>query len=346
MLPLSPLPRTLQAALRDVHHAKLSVRGSALRDLARLSLGDDRQVALAALAKALREDGEPSVRAGAAVALADAEAQECIEAITLATRDESDHVRQMALIALGEVARPGDEGARAAAERGLCDAAPAIRYQALIAIYRVCGEDAVAVVLERLSDADEQIRYVALRLLEEHWLEEPAAPRADRALEPAALERVRPALEDSSEAVRLAAAILLARAGDSAGQGALIAAVNSRRAAREPEDEHAAVELAGELKLEAARRGLERRAFSGLLSRDRFAWQARVALAKMGDKRAKRSILRDLKAWTRDTRTLAVAAAGRAQLVEARQLLRAMRGDEKIADPHAVDSALAELGET
>jgi hypothetical protein len=343
MLPLSPLPRTLSAALRDARHDKQAVRLSALRDLARLAEGEGRDQALSALGRALREDANPAVRAAAALAIADARASECVEPIVLATRDENDRVRQMAFVALAEIAPSGNERARDAAERALRDAEPAIRFQGLIVLYRVVGDDAVPLVIEKLRDTDREIRYVALRLLEEHFIGagRQGAPREDVPVE--VRERVGDGLTDDAAEVRLASAIFLAHCGVDAGRAVLADAVNARRAQRDPEDEQAAIELAGELRLETARGGLERRAFGGLFSRDRFAWQARVALAKLGDPRAKESILRDLSGWTRDTRTLAVAAAGRARLLEAGPAIRAMRGDVARADPDAVAEALAAL---
>jgi hypothetical protein len=62
-----------------------------------------------------------------------------------------------------------------------------------------------------------------------------------------------------------------------------------------------------------------------------------VALARMGHPRARSHILRDLNSWSRDKRTLAVAAAGRARVAEALPLIRAMQGDERRAEPSTVD---------
>jgi hypothetical protein len=124
----------------------------------------------------------------------------------------------------------------------------------------------------------------------------------------------------------------------------LIAVALRELSTPEAEDEASAIELCGELGLEAARPGLERRAFGGaLLLRDRFAWNARVALARMGHTRACEQIVRELDAWDRDRRTLAVAAAGRARIAAARDRITAMRGDAQRADPHAVDEALEAL---
>jgi HEAT repeat protein len=157
------------------------------------------------------------------------------------------------------------------------------------------------------------------------------------------LARAEAALSDSARDVRLAAAILLAKTGHEAAHAELAAVVNSRQPSREPEDEQTAVDLAGELGVKSAYPGLLRRAFGGLLGRDRFAWQARVALARLGDERARRSILKDLSSWSYEARNMAVAAAGRARVPEARPLLLALRDRPESADPDAVREALALL---
>ena len=122
---------------------------------------------------------------------------------------------------------------------------------------------------------------------------------------------------------------------------------SARVGVREIEDEQAAVEIAGELGLAQARAGLERRAFGWFgVSRDTFAWQARVALAQMAHPRAVQSILDDLKGWTWETRTMAAAAAGAAGLRVARARLLAMLGDESVANPDTVRDALRQIDAT
>jgi HEAT repeat protein len=173
-------------------------------------------------------------------------------------------------------------------------------------------------------------------LAEEHVI-------ADRALLPEPLrQRARAALRDEVPSVRLAAAILLARVGDASGAEVICAVVKREDRVASLEDEQAALELAGELELEDARPALNRRAFGFFgLSRDPLAWHARVALARLGDPHAKAVILRGLSAFTRDARTIAVAAAGRARLSEASPILRRMTPAQ--ADPDTVAEALAEL---
>ncbi len=336
---VAQLPRTLPAALRDVESPKPGVRSSAIKDLARFAQTDDRAQVLSALVRAL-DDDLADVRADALVALADAHAAEHVARIVDAASDAHPRVRQMALLALGEVGSAADGEARGAVARALDDEAPALRFQALISLHRLTGGAALGEVLRHLGDADAQVRYICLRIAEEHWLE----PSRTEGPDPELLARLAEALADPSEKVRLAAAIFLARTGDGAGADQLVAAVEGRTAADEPEDEQAAIDLVGDLKLEAAHAGLSRRAWGWLgLVPDRFAFQARIALAKLGDRRAIETILRDLSAWNRDARTLAVVAAGRARLAEAKPLLESMRGKAGRAEPEAVEAALQEL---
>jgi HEAT repeat protein len=335
----SPLPRTLEAAVRDVTHKKPEVRMSAVRDLGRIAGGDERKAALAALVRALEHDETAAVRSEAAIALADAQAHECLGALVAALDDGHTRVRQMAMLALGETARPSDKKARGIIERALGDGSAEVRFQALIAMHRIAGDDAEQAVLAKTHDDDAHIRHVALRLAEERHLE-----AGGELPEPLRL-RARGALRDDAPSVRLAAAVLLARAGDEAGKQVIADAVNSGKGV-DPEDEQAAIQLAGELRIEAARGGLMQRAWSMLPTRrPRYKWQARIALAALGDTRARQSILRGLDSWSRDARTLAVAAAGRAGLSEARPLLEAMSRDAARADPEAVREALEQLGE-
>jgi len=343
VLGLSPLPRTLPAALRDVRDKKVLVRASAVRDLSRLAVGSERESAVRALAGVVAEDAAPGVRADACVALADAEAHEALAELVAAARDdEALRVRQMALLALGELATTEDADACAVIERGLEDPAPELRFQALIAVGRILGRGAHDAICRAVGDADAHVRYVAFRLAEEHWANE-SRSEAPEAL----LDAARSALEDDDPRVRLAAAILLAHAGDDSGRGMLVSAVNSSDGAFEPEDEQAAIDLSGRLGLTGARPGLQRRAFGTLgFARDPFSWQARVALARLGDARARQAILRGLSSWTRDARTMAVAAAGQARLAEARPVLEAMRGQADRAEPQAVEEALQLLDET
>ena len=336
MFGLTPLPRTLAAATRDVRDPKPQVRISAVRDLSRLAQDGTRSTALALLGTALREDTVAAVRAEAALAMADAHAEECTDTLVHAAEDDaSERVRQLSLVALGEVAPPEHDGARRVIERALSSPAPELRFQAVIALHRLLCDAALPAVMTHTEDDDVEIRYVCWRILDEHWSGDVAPPAG-------VLAHARGALSDASREVRLAAALLLARLGDDSGSAVIADALNSLRRPEHPEDEHAAVELAGKRGLTAASPGLERRAF-GLLRSRSDAWHARSALARLGNERARTAILRGLSAWSRETRNAAVLAAGRAGLEAAREPIARMQGDDQRADPETVAEALAAL---
>lgn len=339
MLGLKQLPRTLQAALRDVDSKRREVKLSALRDLGRLAREGDageRSAALEGMSRLLG-DSEGIVVGQTALELADVGARESVaELVRVARREERLKVLQLVLVALGELAEPGDEEALGPVRQALRAEDPELRYQALIAVARLAPEQANEALVSALADEDTEVRYIAVRLLEERWATNDELPEHLAA-------RLRRTLEDEDRHVRLAAAILFGRRGSEVGAEVLCESLVV--GARHADDAQAAIELCGELGLAAARPLLERRAFASQLLRrnDATAWHARVALAKMGHERARETLRRGLKAWTRDARTLAVAAVGRAGLAEAHGDLVAMRGDSARADPEAVNEALAQL---
>jgi len=324
--------RSLEAALRDLRSPDARVRASAARDLAR----HEGEHVIAALTEALGDESG-AVRGAAAVAIADAGLEALAPTLVLALDDEDPHVKQMALMALGELRV---ESAVDRVARELEAAEPPVRFQAVMAFPRVCRdrERAVRALLEATHDDDPLVVHIALRMAEE--LGDEGGAVADREL----LKRARQLLDDENDPVRLAAAVMLGRSGSREGADVLVAAANRGLQTNESEDEAAAIELCGELELSEATFALEQRAFAGLLSRDPFAWHARVALASMGHDRAVRWILSELDAWTRERRSLAVAAVTRARIAAARSRLEAMRGHPERADPDAVEEALAVLG--
>jgi len=344
MLAPPPLPRTLQASLRDLSSEKPAVRASAIRDLVRHAVADEatRAAALPRLESALKEDEAAEVRSAAALALADLRASEALPTLLLAVEDAHAHVRQMSLTALGEI---GDTRALPRLERALRDERPEVRYQAVIAYVRVARDspsDVSAALGTALDDPDENIRYIALRCAEEHALGEETGALARRA------EQL---LDSKTPPIALAAAIYLMRrspgrqaAPPAQATEVVMRAVRGELKGIAVEDEQASVELAGEVGLVDAEPHLERRAWGfGRVLRGEAAsaWHAKIALARMGHTRAKGDILRDLASWRRETREGAVVAAGRARLVEARPVLEGLGEDR--ADPQLVADALALL---
>src|SRR5580658_8081555 len=347
MLAPSPLPRSLEASFRDIGSDRAATRASAIRDLVRHALAAEavRTRAIPALERLLREDDAAGVRSEAAVAIADLGAREGLPALLISVEDADAAVRQMALAALGEI---GDPRATQRLSRALRDARPEVRYQAVIAFARVAKDDpneVAAALAHAMDDPDEAIRYIALRVAEEHRASI-GAPSDD-----GLRARAEQLVEAPNIAIAVAAALYLARLGVSRGLEVVLDVVAERAHTPELEDEEACVELAGELLLEEAVPYLERRVWGarrvmrtvlswGAGDRRSCAWHARIALARMNHPRARAEILADLASVRRETREAAVVAAGRAGLREARPALENLRGSVEDA---LVNEALVRL---
>jgi HEAT repeat protein len=293
---------------------------------------------LSALERALASDAMPGLRAEAAMALADAEAVESVGALASALGDAEPRVRQMAMLAFGELATPGDAGhvERARALLGASDAP--VRFQALIAYVRLCPEGAERAFVPALADDDEEVRAMALRLMDTRYAEEAAPAHL--------LGRARALLGDAASVVRAVAALFLAPRGDDAAEDVLVGIIDGRVPTANGADLVAAIEIAASERLESARDGLRFRAFGAFGPRSNpTAWHALVALATLGDERARAAILRGLSGWTRHARTMSAFAAGRAGLVEARARIDSLRGRPSRADQDVVNEALAALDE-
>jgi hypothetical protein len=337
MLGLPPLPRTLDAALRDITHERPHVRVSALRDLVRLAEGPARPRALAALAAALLRDPSAEIRAEAAVGLADCGAHEARAELVAGLEDAHVRVRQMVVLALGEVAEPSDAEIVAVLRELVTHDEPSLRFQALIAFERLGGDAADDALVRAAGDADVEVRSMAFRLADRRY-EHSEPPLA-------LLAAARRVLEDPPSAASATAALFLSAHGDRSADAALVGALAGKLPLSDA-DLQAITEAVADLGIHAAREPLARRAFGPFGAKlDARGWSACIALARLGDERASRAILRRLRAWNRDTRTLAVVAAGRARLAAARQAILEFRGDPGRADPEAVEEALARLAE-
>ncbi len=335
MFGLPLLPRNLEASFRDLESKKAEVRASAIADVVRHARsGDDvRARALPLLERALADEA-PMVRRAACVALGDLDAVSVLPKLLVAMEDPDDVTRQMAINAVGELK---DAQALPRLRRALEDARPDVRYQTVIAFTRVCsdGEECDDVLTRALGDADDAVAHIALRVAEER-ADEGHAPSAALVAKAATL------LDATHVSVRLAAAILLCKVGDARGRDLVARAVRGTLLGAEKEDEAAAVELAGELGLAELRPHLERRAW-GLrrLFADTCAFSARIALARLGDARARSAIVADLDAVKPELRAAAVVAVGRAHIEEARDLVSKMTAAS--VDPALVQEALARM---
>ena len=351
MLAPPPLPRTLDAAIRDLASERGATRASAIGDLVSHALLHDgvRARALPLIETALKSDETAEARSAAAVGLGDLRAVEALPALLVAIEDANVHVRQMALNALGEI---GDPRALARLERALGDARPEVRYQAIIAYVKVARDpsDVNGALVRACRDDDDAVRYIALRIAEER-LDARGAPRPSDAV----LAEARARVEDDAPHVTLAAAILLAKTGDlplaEKARSVILRVVRGGKIGTpgpDKEDEREAVEVAGAIGLREGIPDLERRAWGlGSLVRDTCAWHAKIALARMGHPKAAAEILKDLDAPRPETRAAAVVASGKAKLGGARHKLESMqrgRGGEGL-DPQLVKDALDRLRE-
>lgn len=313
MLAPPPLPRKYDACVRDLGSAKPEVRASAATDIVRHARdeGAQRDEALSLLQKALADES-PRVRSAVAIALADLHATNAVPALIVRIEDDDAHVRQMAITALGELADPRAEPRLS---RALADRRPEVRYQAVIAYPRVATspEDVARALGKATRDDDMNVRYIALRLAEEHGV-----TTSDM------IERASSLLDDDARDVSIAAAIYLTKSGDERGHPLVLSIVRGELRA-EKEDEREAVELAGRAELRDAIGDLERRAF-GLVSKvkDTCSFHALIALARMGHARAVSSIEADLGSKNAKKRAAAVVAAGRAGMVSALSKIEAM----------------------
>ncbi len=337
MFEVKALPRKLEAALVDVKDPKAKVRISAVRDLVQYAQWENGTAAVGALEGALADD-QVDVRCAACVAIADAGATSATGALRALLSDGHAKVRQMALLALGEVGTRGDPKVAASIQPFLRASDAALRFQSLHAFALVEPErDALrSALVDALDDKDQEVRYLAVRLLEERLVAE------DGAMDPKVAAAFRHALDDSELRVQLAAAIALpAKAADGRIRALLVRAAGAKGSDQVDEDLANAMERCGELGLRDAIPALEIRAFRGL-RKDTLTFQARIALARMDHPKAKASILADLRSWNRDRRNQGVASAGLARMTEARDNLERVRNT---VDPVTLEEALALIDE-
>jgi HEAT repeat protein len=338
MLAPPPLPRTLEASVRDLDSEKPETRVSAIADLMRHASADEavRERTIPLLLKRL-DDAQSKVRAAAAVGLTDLAAKDAVPALLRAVDDDDAYVRQMVLNALGELA---DERALPRLRRALTDKRPEMRYQATIAFARVSSDpDEVSrALLAATNDDDDAVVHIALRVAEEHV-------DAGKPVDARLVTRAKALLDATSPHLALVAAIFLGKSGDPAGNALLLRVVRGDKIkgeAPEKEDERAAVELVGELGLAEAEAHLARRAWGMMhFVRDTCVFHAKIALARMGHPRAVAEILADLASPRPDVLGGAVVAAGRARLVEARPRIESLPSGS--VDPELVAEALARI---
>lgn len=334
MFGTAPWPRCLAAALRDAEDPKPAVRRSAVGDLARLTHGAEHPAVVAALGRRLSDDAEPSVRAMAALAAAEGGVTELEDVLVLALSDPSVEVQRHALLALGELCDPDSHAAVEHIRERVTSPMPALRYQALVALSLIEPGASHAALFAATDDSDEEVRWVALRLLDETWAV--AAPFAREQLEQLSVR-----LRDPSPRVALRAAVLLARSSVDAAIVLILRAISSGRGL-EREERQRAIEVAGELRLEAARPRLTRLARCGWFEGP-HGWAATVALAQLGDPASQRAVRDELGSREMDRRVRAVLAVEHLGAPDGVEWLLPLADGNSGVDPELIRSTIERM---
>lgn len=343
----SELPRSLAAALRDVTSPKVAVRRSAARELGTHVNSGARREVVQRLLETARADPDNEVRVQAMLALADGGASESVGDLTGLATSAIPRVRQMALLALAELAQAGDVEVAGAAQSAIGSEFPALRYQGLVALRHVARRESIPALSGALVDADAEVRWVAVRLLDElaseaMEMEGEGVTQAPWVLD--LIPRIRGVQRDPNQRVATAARLLLASLGDAESLRELVTMLGARLALPNAEDELAAIRVLARWRVDQARPALSRRAwplfFDGVV-----AFEARVALAALGDLRAQQSLLSDLHSGVTARCARAIEPVGRLRLTKGRAKLTQLLGNPGGLDADAIRLALKRLTE-
>lgn len=315
MFELPLLPRTLSAAERDLAHPKERVRREAVRDLARWTEDvEERGRRIELLGRAIRDSALP-VRRDGLLALADHADPRALPLVRPLLRETETEIRELAILVLGECARPGDVEVLDDL-RPLVGASEArLRFQAVTAVVRLAPSERVSTLIDALADRDAEVRRLAFELVDEMW----ARRETPSELLVAMAERS----ADPAPRVRLWRELLGAERGLGWSSDEILRVVSGVERVVDGELLVRAIEATGRLRLEAARRSLLRRGFSWL-SVGAYRVPARAALAALGEERAIAALRKELAHSSRARAGLALLALvrsdARAFLPEARAL--------------------------
>ncbi len=324
---------------------KGQVRAAAAHDLSQYIDSSAGATVVSKLEQLTVEDSDIEVRVAAILALVDGGAKQSAGLIVQLARSGVPRVRQIALLAVAELVEPGKPEAIDVALQAVGSPLPALRYQGLVALKSLQQADSLAVIMNQLTDEDSEVRWVAVRLLEELCIR--ASPADSVPVNPsqkAINDAVRPLLKDPSPRVALAATLLLSRLKDATAVKSLVGWLSRSVAKLDPQDEQAAIELVGQLGLTSAKADLERRAWPWLWEGP-TTFAARVALAQLGDERARQAILQNLFSNSPIKCARAIEAAGKVRLEQARARLEYLLANPSGFDVDAIQSALLLLGE-
>jgi HEAT repeat protein len=284
----------------------------------------------------------------AILALADGGARESVTLLLSLARTARPRVQQMSLLALGELASHDDPDAIEVALQAVNSALPALRYQGLVLLRNLSYHYGLAVMVEHLSDEDPEVRWVAVRLIDELVPAALPQPSDLTGISVGALDvadELRARLDDPVPRVATAATLALARMGEPRAVQRLAGMLEDKNYTLDPPDQQAVIELIGRLRLQSAQCALERMAWP-LWREGANTWAARVALAQMGNERARQSILRDLQSISPLKCGRAIVAAGELQLLAARARLEQLQREPLGYDVDAIARALHNLDQT
>ncbi len=254
-------------------------------------------------------------------------------------------MKQIALLALGELAEFDSKEAVEAALEAVESALPALRYQGLVTLSSLKRADALDDLLSKTTDDDPEVRWVAVRLIDELCF-----PHEARSTDPPLLDgpnvtyanKLLPLMQDQVPRVAVAATLLLCRLGDVSAINKLPAWLSPAPYKLEPQDEAAAIDLVGQLGLASAKAQLQRRAWRRLWEGP-MTWSARVALAQLGDARARQAILQSLYSNSPLKCARAIEAVGRIGLKEGKARLEFLLANPASYDVETIRSALQRL---
>ena len=289
MFSLAQLPRKLSAIKADIGNSNLRVRKDVLKDMRR-SLGEEseRSERISILQKVLKDEAA-ELRSDALLALCDYEANTSVSHVIACLRDSEIKVRQMALVAIGELAITDDERALSSIRPFLGASDPSLRYQALVALAQVSPVAARCELVDGLRDSDAEIAALSVRLSGE-------VSEISWESEPKIVDGLKLAAQHVDHRVRVAAQLLGGDFKIDMPRHEICALVNRTRKPPEPTDELWAIELAYKYDLRSTLPALRRRAY-GLIgvSFDPSRFMALVVLCAFGDseatERAKKQLL-------------------------------------------------------
>jgi HEAT repeat protein len=311
---LSPLPRNIAAALRDMQSRRTESRRTAIVDLIRFADTEDRPQVLEALRHSLLQEPEVEVRAMAALAAAEAQLGELLPELLQLLEAATPRVQQMALLAIGELGRAGDGDWFKALRPFLRSDLPALRYQALVAWRRLAAS--IDELVDAANDPDSEVRFIAWSLLDD-YLANSTQPREldkssgkqpdiDEEARASLLSRLATLGQSQDERTRILAAAVLWRLGDCGPMTRLIEdAERSRRWSRTQQLE--LILHCGRLRAAAALPWLKRLARVGWLEGS-FGWPATASLAAIGDQAARRVLFAELEQRSLHRRARALRA--------------------------------------